>query len=97
MHETLLQNFPTDKGESKQSIVNKNLSRNYSADVDKICSTKVDISEYTITEQKGAEYEEFSVTKELPSYFNILKCGGNILDRLDVTYEWACTATPKDK
>ena len=45
--------------ESKQSIVNKTLSQNYYADVDKPCSTEKDISEYTIIEQKGAEYEEF--------------------------------------
>ena len=44
-----------------------------------------------------AEYEEYSVTHEVPSYFNILKCGRNILNRLDVTYEWACMATPREK
>ena len=87
----------TDEDKSKQSIVNENLSQNYSADVDEICSTEIDISEYTITEQKYAEYEKSSVTKEVPSYFNILECGGNCLDRLDVTYEQACMTTPKDK
>ena len=60
--------------------------------MDELCTTKIDISEYTITEQK-----ESSVTKEVPIYFNIFECGRNILDRLDITYEQACMATPKDK
>ena len=33
-----------------------------------------------------AEYEESSVTDEFPSYFNILECGKNILNIIDVTY-----------
>ena len=61
----------TDQDESKQSIVSKNLSQNYSADVDEVCSTEIEISEYTITKKKDVEYEESSVTKEVPSYFNI--------------------------
>ena len=65
--------------------------------MDELCSKEIDISEYTIMEQKDAGYEESSVTKEVPSYFNIFKCGRNILDRLDVTFERACMATPKDK
>ena len=97
VHETLSQSCSTNDGKSKLSIVNETLLQNYSADVDELCSTKIDISEYTITEQKDADYEEFSVTKEVPSYFNIFECGRNILDKLDVTYERACMATPKDK
>ena len=31
----------------------------------------------------------------MPVYFNILECGSNILDILDVTYEQACMATTK--
>ena len=31
------------------------------------------------------------------SYFNIFECGRYLLDRLDVTYEQACMATPKEK
>ena len=34
-----------------------------------------------------ADYEEYSVTDEVPSYFNIFECGRNILNRLDMTYE----------
>ena len=33
----------------------------------------------------------------MTSYFNIFECGRNILDRLDVTYQKAFMATPKDK
>ena len=33
----------------------------------------------------------------MTSYSNIFKCGRNILDILDVTYERVCMATPKDK
>ena len=65
--------------------------------MEKLCSTEIDISEYTITEKKDAEYEESSVTKEVRSYFNIFECGRNLLARLDGTYERACMATPKDK
>ena len=85
------------RGQIKTNYRQRNLLQNYSADVDKLCSTEIDISEYAITEQKDAEYEESLVTKEVPSYFNIFECGRNLLDRLDVTYEQACMATPKEK
>ena len=97
VHEILPQNCFVNEDKSKQSIVNETLSQNYYADVDKLCSTEIDISEHTITEQKDADYEEYSVTKEVPSYFNIFECGRNLLDRLDVTYEGACMAAQKDK
>ena len=87
MHEGLLENCSTDVSESKQNIVNENLSRNNSAD----------LSDYTIMELKDKEYKEPSVTKEVTSYFNIFDCGRNILDRLDVMYQQAFMATPKDK
>ena len=97
VHETLSQNFSTEKGKSKQSIVNETLSQNYSTDVEKLYSTEIGISEHTITKTKGTEYEEYLVTKEVPSYFNIFECGRNLLERLDMTYEQACMATPKEK
>ena len=54
-----------------------------------------------INKQKDAknetEYEESSVTDEVPKCFKILKCGSNILDRLDVTYERACMATQEEE
>ena len=37
------------------------------------------------------------MTEKVKSYFNIYKCGRNLLDRLDVTYQRAFMATPKDK
>ena len=37
------------------------------------------------------------MTEEVTSYFNIFECGRNILDKLDVTYQQAFMATPKDK
>ena len=52
---------------------------------------------YTITEIKDKEYKKPSVTKEVTSYFNIFGCGRNLLDKLEITYERACMATPKDK
>ena len=33
----------------------------------------------------------------MSSYFNIFECGKNILNILDMTYERACMATPRDK
>ena len=63
VHEGLSESCSTNKSESERSIVNKNLSQN----------NYEDISEYTITEQKDKEYKEFSVTKEVPIYFNIFK------------------------
>ena len=71
--------------------------QNYSAEVDEKCSTEKDISEYTITEQKDAESNESSVTKEVLIYFNIFECGRKILDILDVTYEQAYMETQKYK
>ena len=48
-----------------------------------------------------AEYEETPVKHDpvvnRPSYFNILECGKIIFNNLDVTYEQARMATPRDK
>ena len=32
-----------------------------------------------------------------PVYFNIFKCGKNIMNNVDATCEQACMATPRDK
>ena len=32
--------------------------------------------------------------KDMPRYFNVLECGGNILNRLDLSYKRVCMATP---
>ena len=37
----------TDEDKSKRIIVNKTLSQNYSVEVEKLCSTEIDKSEYT--------------------------------------------------
>ena len=80
-----------DKDESKGVIVDK-------------CSTEQDESEYVhkkINKQKDAnnekKYEEYSATDEVLSYFNIFECGGNLLNRLGVTYKRACMATQEDE
>ena len=44
-----------------------------------------------------AEYEESSVTDEVPIYFIILECGRNILNRLDGTYKRSCVVTIKEE
>ena len=87
MHEVLLDNFSTDVSKSKRNIVDQTLLQNNSSDV----------SDYTITELKDKYYKEPSVTKKVTSYFNIFECGRNLLDRLDVTYQRAFMANPKDK
>ena len=87
VQEVLLHNFSTNVSKSKRSIINETLSQNNSTNV----------PEYTITELKYKEYKEPSVTKEVTSYFNIFKCGRNILDKLDVIYQQAFMVTPKDK
>ena len=87
VHEGLSHSCSTNKNESKRSIANKTLSQKNSANG----------SKYTITEKKDEEYKESTFTKEVPSYFNICECGRNLLYRLDVMYERACMATPKDK
>ena len=48
--------------------------------------------ECLINKQKYAKNE---VTNDVPRYFNIFKCGQNILNRLDVSYEKACMVTPR--
>ena len=56
---------------------------------------KINYNAFTkyINKQKDAkneiDYEEYSVTHEVPSYFNIFDCGWNPLNILDVTYERA--------
>ena len=87
MHKILSENCSTDISKSKRNNVNKNLLQNNSAD----------ISENTITELKDEEHKETAVTKKVKDYFNIYECGRNLLDRLDVTYQQAFMATPKDK
>ena len=86
MHKTLLENNSKDVSESERNIVKETLSQKNSADV----------TENTITELKDKEHKEPSVNHKVTSYFNILECGRNLLDQLDVTYQRAFMAPPED-
>ena len=93
----------TDDSKLKEFLVDKTLSQSCSINKDESksiivneCSTEEDESECVhrnINKQKDAnnetEYEEYSVTNEVPSYFNTYDCGRNLLKRLDVAYERA--------
>ena len=92
----------TGEDESKEIIVHKTLSDNQSMDVSKSeCNIAHETlsqnnSSYVpanvITEFKDNEHKEHSVNEKGTSYLNICKCGRNILDQLDVTYQRAFTA-----
>ena len=86
MHETLLQNSFTDVSESERNIVNETLAQNNLAEV----------SENTITELKYKDHKEPSVNDKVTSYFNIFKCGINIFDQLEVTYQLAFMTSPAE-
>ena len=46
---------------------------------------------------KDEEHKEPSVTEKVTIYFNIFKCGRNLLDQLDVAYQQAFMATTEDE
>ena len=73
-----------DISESEYNIVQENLSQKNSSDVPTNVMTKL----------KDDEHIEPSVIDKGSSYFNIFKCGRNLLDQLDVTYQRANTASP---
>ena len=52
VHEGLSHSCSTNEGESKRSVVNETLSQNYSTDVDELCSTEKEISDYTIKKKR---------------------------------------------
>ena len=83
MNRTLSDNQSKDVSESECNIVHKNLSQNNSADA----------PDNVITELKEDEHKEPSVTQKVTIYFNIFECGGNLLDKLDVTYKRSFMAT----
>ena len=85
VHETLSENNYKEVSEPEHNIVNITLSQNNSGDV----------SGNTITELKDKEHKEPSVTQKVTGYFNILECGINLLDQLDVTYQQALMTTPE--
>ena len=77
----------------KNNHSKKTLSHSCSTDKDGLCSTEEDKSECAINKQKDANNE---VTYDVPNYFNafnVFKCGREILDRLEVSYERSCMAT----
>ena len=77
------ENLSMDVSKSECNIVNEALSQSDSSDV----PTNV------ITELKYDEHKELSVSVKGASYFNIFKCGRNLLDQLDVTYQRAFPAS----
>ena len=83
MHKTLSDNQSKDVSESECNIFHETLSQNNSADV----------PNNDIMELKDDEHKEPSVTKKVTSHFNIFKCGKNLLDQLDVTYQRVFMAT----
>ena len=95
----------TDKDESKEIIVHKNLSENNSKDIREsernivnetsLQKNSVDVPENTIIELEEEEHKEPSVTEKVTIYFKIFECGRNLLDQLDVTYQRAFMATPE--
>ena len=85
----------TNEDKSKRIIVNKPLLQKCSTEEDELCSTEEGKLECTITKQKNAKNE---VTYDVLNYFNafnIFEWGRNILNRLDMTYEWSCMVTQK--
>ena len=72
-----------DVSESECNILNENLSQSDSSEV----QTNV------IAELNYDEHIEPSVIVKEASYFNIFKCGRNIIDKFDVTYQREFTAS----
>ena len=81
----------TDEDESKGVFVDESSTD----EIESECVHK------NVNKEKDAkndtEYEEPSATHEVLSYFKIFECGKNLLNVLDMTYERACMATPRDK
>ena len=84
-HKPSSENLSMYVSESECNMVNKTLSQNDSSDVPTNVSTEL----------KYDEHIEPSVNVKGASYFNIFKCGINLLDQLDVTYQRAFTASTK--
>ena len=73
-----------DVSKSECNIVHETLSQNNSSDV----------PANVITELKDDEHKEPSVIAKETIYFNIFECSRNLLDQLDVTYQWVFMASP---
>ena len=68
MYETLSQSCSANEGKSKQSIVNKPLLQNCSADENELCSAKEDKAECANKKQKDANNV---VACDVTNYFNV--------------------------
>ena len=75
------ENLIMDESESECNIVNETLSQSDSSNV--------------TTELNYDDHIKPSANVKEASYFNIFKCGRNILYKLDVTYQSAFTASEK--
>ena len=76
-----VENLVMEESESECSIVNETLSQSNSSNV----TTELDYDDHI---KPSANFKK-------ASYFNIFECGRNLLDKLDVTYQSAFTATEK--
>ena len=83
MHKNLSKNKSKDVSESEFIIVHETLSQNNSKDA----------PYNVIKELKDDEHKKPSVNQKVISRFNIFKCGRNLLDQLDVTYQQAFMET----
>ena len=95
INKNLSQSFSTDKDESKGIIVKKILQRKANTNQKASSSTNVlrrNTNQNALLTKKDAKNE---VKNDVLRYFNIFKCGINLLNRLDVSYERVCMATPR--
>ena len=87
VHETFdepsLENLFMDVSESECNIVNKTSSQ----------SDSLDVLTNVITELNYDDHIEPSANVKEASYFTIFKCGRNLLNQLDVTYQPAFTSS----
>ena len=75
------ENIIMDEGKSECNIVNETSSQSDSSNV--------------TTELNYGDHNKPSANFKEASYFNIFKCGRNLLDKLDVTYQRAFAASKK--
>ena len=93
----LLQVCSTDVGKSESVIVDESSTEESETEsVHKSTNTNEEKYEIGKTQNEEPLVTDNKVINK-PSYFNLFKCGKNILNRLDTTCEQACTATSRDK
>ena len=98
VNKTLSQSCSTDEDEPKGIIVDECSTEDDESELKGIiineCSTEEEKSECVINKKKYAKNE---VTYNMSSYFNIFECGRKLLNKLDVSHEQVCMATPRDE